>query len=147
MEKIYITKGEAETEQIGEAVASLVPNNGFVALYGNLGAGKTVFTRGFVGKLIPKAKKLVHSPTFALVNEYIGTDCKIYHFDMYRVSGDDELYAMGFDDYFGNGIIITEWSENIPGSLPEDAIKVVIERLSDNERKITVRTSFGGDEK
>ena len=144
MEKVYITKSEEETEQIGELVASIVPENGFVALYGNLGAGKTVFTRGFVGKLVPQAKKLVHSPTFALVNEYIGKECTVYHFDMYRVSGDDELYAMGFDDYFGNGIIITEWSENIPGSLPTDAIKVFLERVSDNERKITVRTSFEG---
>ena len=104
-----------------------------------MGAGKTVFVRGVVEKLIPDAVKLVHSPTFALVNEYIGDDVKIYHFDMYRISDEDELYAIGFDDYFGNGIIITEWSENIPDSIPSDAVRVSIRPLDENRREITLR--------
>ena len=107
-------------------------------MFGDLGAGKTALTRGLVTQLIPKAARLVHSPTFALVNEYIGDNLTIYHFDMYRISGADELYAIGFDDYFGNGIIVTEWSENIVNALPTDAIRVFIERLSDNERRITI---------
>jgi len=138
MEKIIITHSEKETENAGAEVAMLLQKDSFVALFGELGAGKTAFTRGLVAKLIPQAARLVHSPTFALVNEYIGEKLTIYHFDMYRITGADELYAIGFDDYFGNGIIITEWSENIADALPDDAIRVQIERHSDNERRITI---------
>lgn len=138
MENIIITNSEKETEQAGAKIAASLHKNSFLALFGDLGAGKTALTRGLVSHLIPKATRLVHSPTFALVNEYIGDDLTIYHFDMYRISGADELYAIGFDDYLDNGIIVTEWSENIVDALPADAIKVVIERLSDNERRITI---------
>lgn len=138
MEKIIITKSEKETEQVGAQITAFLHNDSFLALFGELGAGKTALTRGLVTQLIPKAARLVHSPTFALVNEYIGENSTIYHFDMYRIFGADELYAIGFDDYLGNGIIITEWSENIVDALPADAIRVLIERISDNERRITI---------
>ncbi|HBL85267.1 MAG: tRNA (adenosine(37)-N6)-threonylcarbamoyltransferase complex ATPase subunit type 1 TsaE [Clostridiales bacterium GWF2_38_85] len=138
MIKEYLTKSEAETEDIGSQIALLLDENSFVALYGELGAGKTVFVRGIVKKLIPEAEHLVHSPTFALVNEYIGNNQTIYHFDMYRITGEDDLYSIGFDDYFNNGIIITEWSENIESSIPPTSIIVKIERISDDERRITV---------
>ena len=98
MEKIYITENARETELFGSKLAEKLKKDSFVALFGDMGAGKTVFVRGVVEKLIPDAVKLVHSPTFALVNEYIGDDVKIYHFDMYRISDEDELYAIGFDD-------------------------------------------------
>ena len=138
MEKIIITKSENETEQVGAQIAASLKSDSFLALFGELGAGKTALSRGLVTNLIAIAARLVHSPTFALVNEYIGENLTIYHFDMYRISGADELYAIGFDDYLGNGIIITEWSENIVEALPTDVTKVVIERISDNERRITI---------
>ena len=139
MEKKYITENARETELFGSKLAEKLKKDSFIALYGDMGAGKTVFVRGVVEKLIPDAVKLVHSPTFALVNEYIGDEVKIYHFDMYRISDVDELYAIGFDDYFGNGIIITEWSENIPDSIPSDAVSVSIRPLDENRREITLR--------
>lgn len=138
MENKYITENARETELIGAKIAEMLEKDSFIALYGDMGAGKTVFVRGVVEKLIPDAVKLVHSPTFALVNEYIGDGVKIYHFDMYRIADEDELYAIGFDDYFGGGIIITEWSENIPDSIPSDAIRITIKPLDENRREITV---------
>lgn len=138
MEKKYITNNARETELFGSKLAERLKKDSFVALYGDMGAGKTVFVRGVVEKLIPEAVRLVHSPTFALVNEYVGSEYRIYHFDMYRISDDDELYAIGFDDYFGGGIIITEWSENIPDSIPSDAVRVSIKPLDENRREITL---------
>ena len=110
----------------------------FIAMYGDLGVGKTAFVRGLAGVIAPGSR--VKSPTFTIVNEYKGGTVPFYHFDVYRISDDDELYAMGFDDYVQNGICVVEWSENIPDSIPSDAYRVTIERLPDDEngRKITI---------
>ncbi len=140
MKREIYTYSSEETEKIAAEFA-LTVNNGkseFIAMYGDLGVGKTAFVRGLASVLSPGAR--VKSPTFTIVNEYKGGKIPFYHFDVYRIEDDDELYAMGFDDYVQKGICVVEWSENIPDSIPTDAYKVTIERVSDNEnaRKITI---------
>ena len=101
----------------------------FVALYGDLGVGKTAFVRGFTAEIAPRAR--VKSPTFALVNEYRGDRLSVFHFDMYRIESEDELYAIGFYDYWDRrGICLTEWSEKIPYALPDAYVRVEIQKDS-----------------
>ena len=101
----------------------------FVALYGDLGVGKTAFVRGFVSVISPRSA--VRSPTFALVNEYRAEPRPVFHFDMYRITDGDDLYSIGFYDYQErNGICLVEWSENIPYALPDDYLRV---RISKND--------------
>ncbi|MBE6613056.1 MAG: tRNA (adenosine(37)-N6)-threonylcarbamoyltransferase complex ATPase subunit type 1 TsaE [Ruminococcaceae bacterium] len=130
-----ITACADETELVGAELARYVMENReeFVALYGDLGAGKTAFTRGFASVIAPDAA--VCSPTYTIVNEYEGK-IPLFHFDMYRIEDEDSLDSIGFYDYFGRGIIITEWSENIPYALPDTYIKVTIEKLGDDARRI-----------
>lgn len=126
-----ITHAAAETEAIGAALAeqmladeTLPP---FVALYGDLGVGKTAFVRGFTSRISPEA--LARSPTFALVNEYRATPRSVFHFDMYRITDEDDLFSIGYYDYLNRpGICLVEWSENIPYALPEQYIRVLIEK-------------------
>lgn len=122
----------ADTEQIAKRIADKLTGVEVIALYGGLGMGKTAFTRGLCSAL--DSTDDVSSPTFALVNEYKGR-FPIYHFDMYRVETWDDLYSTGFFDYIGNGVLVIEWSENIDGALPEDAVKIEISKgNTDNER-------------
>ena len=125
-----------ETELVGAELARYIleKNENFVALYGDLGAGKTAFTRGFASVVAPDAA--VCSPTYTIVNEYDG-EVPLYHFDMYRIEDEDALESIGFYDYFGRGVIITEWSENIPFALPQRYVRVTIEKLGDDERRLT----------
>ena len=117
----FITNSAEETEQLGERIASKLKGMEVIALFGGLGMGKTAFTR-------------VSSPTFALVNEYSGR-VPVYHFDMYRVTSWDDLYSTGFFDYLDTGVLVIEWSENIEGALPENALRITISRgESDNQR-------------
>ena len=140
MKKEFQTYSPEETENIAYEFALTIDNgkSEFIAMYGDLGVGKTAFVRGIARALAPNAR--VKSPTFTIVNEYKGGKAPLYHFDVYRIGDDDELYAMGFDDYVQNGICVVEWSENIPDSIPSDAYKITIERVSDNvnARKITI---------
>lgn len=131
-----ITACADETELVGAELAKYVLSGGhsFVALYGDLGAGKTAFTRGFASVIAPDAD--VCSPTYTIVNEYEGS-VPLFHFDMYRIEDEDSLEGIGFYDYLSRGVIITEWSENIPYALPDSYIKVEITKLGENERKIT----------
>ena len=125
------TQSAAETEAVGAELAkkmledpSIPP---FVALYGDLGAGKTAFVRGFASVVAPGVT--VRSPTLALVNEYRAKPRPIFHFDMYRISGEDDLLSIGFYDYLDRpGICLVEWSENIPYALPDDYIRVEIRK-------------------
>lgn len=124
-----------DTEKVGADLAIKIIKDPelprFVALYGDLGVGKTAFVRGFTSEISEKA--LVRSPTFSLVNEYRGDkhDISVFHFDMYRISDEDDLYSIGFYDYPNrNGICLTEWSENIPYALPDRYFKVTIEKNS-----------------
>ena len=140
-----ITLSAEQTEEVGKAVATTMLDDSslprFVALFGDLGVGKTAFVRGFTQAIAPKAR--VKSPTFALVNEYKGDLCSVFHFDMYRIEDEDELYSIGFYDYTErNGICLTEWSENILSSLPEAYIRVDIAKNdTDNadSRLITIK--------
>lgn len=132
----FITKNVSETINVGNDFADSLKSGDFVALYGDLGAGKTAFVSGIVGKLIPDA--YVHSPTYALVNIYEGTYFNINHFDMYRINNEDDLYSIGFYDYFGMDIIIVEWCEKIPFALPDEYYKVIILKIDENSRKIII---------
>lgn len=135
----YITNSVQETEHLAAFLADEIKKRRFVCFYGDLGAGKTAFTRGLVKALIPECLELVHSPTFAIVNEYLGRTESIFHFDLYRIKNDDDLYSTGFFDYVDRGgIIITEWSENFTSSMPAEAIKIEIEIVSENIRKYRV---------
>lgn len=124
------TQSPAETEKVGAALANAMTDDKslprFVALYGDLGVGKTAFTRGFASVLSPDS--LVRSPTFTLVNEYRNKTTKqsLFHFDMYRIESEDDLYSMGFDDYPDRGICIAEWCEKIPYALPMHYLRVTI---------------------
>ena len=130
------THSEEETEALGERLAKCLRAGAVVALYGDLGAGKTAFVRGMARGL--EIEETVSSPTFTIVNEYPG-DPALFHFDMYRLKNAEELYGIGWEDYLDrNGICVVEWSERIEEALPEDAVRVRIERRSDTERTIRV---------
>ena len=125
-----------DTEKTGAELARLMLTSSslprFVAMYGDLGVGKTAFVRGFTSVIAPSAK--VKSPTFALVNEYKGASLSVFHFDMYRIADEDDLYSIGFYDYFDrNGICLVEWSENIEYALPEAFIRAEIKKCSTDE--------------
>lgn len=131
MNKLIHTGSSAETEAVGASLAiemaadATLPS--FIALYGDLGVGKTAFVRGFASVFCEGVA--VRSPTFALVNEYRGKKKTLFHFDMYRITGEDDLYSIGYDDYLmRDGICLVEWSENIPFALPDEYLKVIIEK-------------------
>ena len=137
------TDSVQKTEEIGDRLAQLLTEDEtlprFVAMYGDLGVGKTAFVRGFCSRLCRNST--VKSPTFALVNEYRCTNNnsikKVCHFDMYRVTDEDDLYSIGYDDYLRDDYLcIAEWCELIPYALPEERIEVKIEKtdLEDNRR-------------
>ena len=144
--KIYFTSDTSETELIGKEMALLLESDAslppFVALYGDLGVGKTAFVRGFASAISPNA--VVRSPTFALVNEYRAKPRTLFHFDMYRIDSEDDLDSIGFYDYLDRaGICLVEWSEKIPYALPESYLRVTIEKndaQNPNSRKITVES-------
>ena len=147
-----LTENTSMTEDVGKALASLIASEPdlprFVAMYGDLGVGKTSFVRGFCSELCPGTT--VKSPTFALVNEYkcqayIGGIKKVYHFDMYRISDEDDLYSIGFYDYLRPyAICIAEWCEMIPYALPDSYLKIEIQKVDlSDKRNITVELIGG----
>ena len=129
-----LTSGSTEeTEAIGAALADRMLSDSslgrFVALYGDLGVGKTALIRGFTSRIAPNAR--VKSPTFSLVHEYRGASLSVFHFDLYRIEDEDELYSMGFYDYLDrSGICLTEWSENIEYALPDTYLRVELLKTS-----------------
>lgn len=133
----FNSKSAAMTEEFAQKLASYLKSGDVVAFFGSLGMGKTAFTRGLAKGLGNKSD--VSSPTFAIVNDYGGKP-PFVHFDMYKVESWEDLYSCGFFDYLDMGAILAvEWSENIENALPENAIRVVIEKgESENERIITV---------
>ena len=142
----YTTASAAATEAVGRALALRLRAAGkaaaFVALFGDLGVGKTAFVRGFVSALVPDAR--VKSPTYTIVNEYRGGDVPVFHFDVYRIEGEDDLYSTGYYDYLDAGYLLCEWSEKIPFALPQDRITVEIEKTdSADGRRITVTLPDG----
>ncbi len=131
-----VTKSEKETEDFAKKFANNLKSGDFIALYGELGSGKTAFVRGLADVFCKGIR--VSSPTYAVINEYKGNP-DIYHFDMYRITSEESLYSTGFYDYFDrDGIIAVEWSENIPFALTENRFEVAFEKLSDTERKIII---------
>ncbi|PKM61503.1 MAG: tRNA (adenosine(37)-N6)-threonylcarbamoyltransferase complex ATPase subunit type 1 TsaE [Firmicutes bacterium HGW-Firmicutes-21] len=135
----YISHSITETERIAAEIAKRLKKGDFLALYGEMGVGKTAFVRGIIAALMPECLPLVHSPTFAIVNEYLGDNLTIYHFDLYRINNEDDLYSTGFFDYpLQDCIIITEWSELFEDAIPSNAVRVKIEIRSETERSIRV---------
>ena len=132
----FISNCESDTEKIGEKLAASLPDGSVVAMYGDLGAGKTAFVRGMARGMGLDCR--VSSPTFTIVNEYLGKR-ELIHFDMYRLGGADELFDIGWEDYISRGAVcVVEWSENVSEAFFGDEVKVSIEKLSDNGRKITI---------
>ena len=130
----YRTTSPEETEALGFRLGECLHGGEVLALFGGLGMGKTAFTRGIAAGLgIPSG---VSSPTFALVHDYTG-QLTVHHFDMYRVDGWDDLYSTGFFDYLDTeDVLIIEWSENIEGALPPDAIRITISKGETEEERL-----------
>lgn len=143
----YYTKSASETEAVGAELAARIENSGkrrvFIAMRGEMGVGKTAFTRGLAAHFGIVGVK---SPTYTIVNEYKGRR-RIFHYDMYRVTSEDDLYSTGYDDYLEcDGITVAEWSENVEQFIPTDAIFVTISRTpdSDDERRIEINYDNSG---
>lgn len=135
--EVYYSHSPEDTENIAAEFAKTLNGGTVVAYRGDLGMGKTCFTRGLAKGLGYEGD--VTSPTFALINEYLGGTLPLYHFDMYRISSWEELYSSGFFEYIEEGgIVAAEWSENIENALPDNTVYVIIEAVSENDRKITV---------
>ena len=132
----FITTTPAQTEAVAEALAKGLKPGTVLAYEGDLGAGKTAFTRGLARGL--GASDMVTSPTYTIVNEYLSGRMPLFHFDMYRLASSDDLWDIGWEDYLERGgVCAVEWSENVADAL-EDAITVRIEKLGEEERKITI---------
>ena len=133
---LIITNNEAETVKEGEKLGRTLSSGTVVALYGGLGAGKTVFVRGLASGL--GISMNVSSPTFTIVNEYDGTP-PLIHFDLYRIEHEKELFDIGWDDYLGrSSVCVVEWSENAPGAFPPDTVTVKLENLGGSKRRIEI---------
>ncbi len=138
--KEFITNSPAETETLGAALGKLIPAGTVLAYRGDLGAGKTAFTRGLSRGL--GCAELVTSPTYTIVNEYLGGRLPLFHFDMYRLRSSEDLWDIGWEDYLERGgVCAVEWSENVADAL-EDAVTITIEKLGETSRRITLE---GGD--
>ncbi len=135
----WITNSEEETEQLGQRLGQAVQAGAVIAYTGDLGAGKTAFTRGLARGL--GIRERITSPTFTIVNEYEGGRLPLFHFDMYRLGSSDELYDIGWEDYLArNGVCAVEWSERVEDALEEDTIRVDVRRGdSDDQRRISIK--------
>lgn len=126
MDEVFYTDSPEQTRKIGQMLAKRLKNGSFVALYGELGAGKTAFVSGIADVICPRER--VFSPTYTIVNEYLSGDIPLYHFDLYRITDELDLYSTGFYDYIEHGICVCEWCENIPKAVPDGAVRVKIEK-------------------
>ena len=135
-----LTNSPTETEAVGAALGAIIPAGTILAYKGDLGAGKTAFTRGLARGL--GCTDLVTSPTYTIVNEYLSGRLPLFHFDMYRLASSEDLWDIGWEDYLDrNGVCAVEWSENVEDAL-EGAVSVTIEKLGEEARRITLE---GGD--
>ena len=135
-----ITHSPAETEAVGAALGRILPPGTVIAYRGDLGAGKTAFTRGLARGL--GADDMVTSPTYTIVNEYLSGRIPLFHFDMYRLRSADDLWDIGWEDYLDRGgVCAVEWSENVAEALDSFTL-VNIEKIGDESRRITIE---GGD--
>ena len=137
--KVKTTSPE-ETERVAEKLARSLGYPAVISLVGDLGAGKTTFTKGFAKGL--NIKDNITSPTFTIMNEYKSGVKPLYHFDMYRLASLEEALELGFGEYFDltklSGVSIVEWAENTKGILPERHLEITINKINDNEREIAV---------
>ena len=132
----FITNAPEETEALGEKLGKLLRPGTVLAYLGDLGAGKTAFTRGLARGL--GCRETVTSPTYTIVNEYLGGRLPLFHFDMYRLASSDDLWDIGWEDYLDRqGVCAVEWSENVPEAMA-GALTVRIEKLGDSVRRITI---------
>ena len=132
----FITNSPIETEKVGEALGKVLRPGSILAYEGDLGAGKTAFTRGLARGL--GATELVTSPTYTIVNEYLGGRLPLFHFDMYRLASSDDLWDIGWEDYLDRGgVCAVEWSENVDEAM-ENAVYITIEKLGEDSRRITI---------
>lgn len=132
----FITNTPEETELLGQQLGETLKGGEIIAYVGGLGAGKTAFTRGLARGLGITMR--VTSPTYTIVNEYEGGRLPLFHFDMYRLESSDDLFDIGWEDYLlRGGVCAVEWSENVSDAM-EGAITVTIEKISDEQRRITV---------
>ena len=132
----FITNSPIETEKVGEALGRVLAPGSILAYEGDLGAGKTAFTRGLARGL--GATEQVTSPTYTIVNEYLSGRMPLFHFDMYRLASSDDLWDIGWEDYLERGgVCAVEWSENVADAM-EDAITVCIRKLGEDSRKIII---------
>ena len=133
---IFTTNSPTETEKLGAALGRILPPGTVLAYRGDLGAGKTAFTRGLARGLGCRAT--VTSPTYTIVNEYVTGRLPLFHFDMYRLASSDDLWDIGWEDYLDRGgICAVEWSENVADAM-EDPVFVTIEKTGEDSRRITV---------
>ena len=131
--KEIVTYSEEETKNIARDIASKIDDKAVIVLNGELGAGKTKFTEGFLSHF--NLENEISSPTFTIVNEYKNDKATIYHFDVYRLVDCDEFYAIGGEEYFSKGICIIEWGDIIEEALPENYIKIDIKKDNENTEK------------
>lgn len=132
----FLTHAPEDTEALGAALGKILSPGTVLAYEGDLGAGKTAFTRGLARGL--GCNEPVTSPTYTIVNEYLSGRLPLFHFDMYRLTSADDLWDIGWEDYLERGgICAVEWSENVADAM-EDAIRIRIEKLGDEERRITI---------
>lgn len=135
--KTFVSHSYEQTLQKAAEFAETLKKGSVIGFVGGLGMGKTAFTTGLVKGLGISAE--VSSPTFAICNEYISDENRVYHFDMYRIESWDDLYSTGFFDYLDtDAYIVAEWSENVFGALPDDAVIIEIKRLAENKRQFTI---------
>ena len=132
----FITNSPEETEKVGAALGKILTPGAVIAYRGDLGAGKTAFTRGLARGL--GYAEPVTSPTYTIVNEYLGGRLPLFHFDMYRLASSDDLWDIGWDDYLDRGgVCAVEWSENVADAL-EDAILITIHKTGETSRRIVI---------
>lgn len=135
------TNSPAESEELGAIIGGMLKPGSFLALRGDLGGGKTCMTRGLVASLAPQSAHMVASPTYAIMNCYQG-DTTVYHFDFYRLTGDDDVAELGFEDlFYGNGVCVVEWSERLAELLPADVLTLLFEYAGEDRRIITITSS------
>ncbi len=138
MEKHFQIKSEDDMLHLGAKIGNLLQSDSFICLYGEMGSGKSVFARG-IGKAL--GIDSLPSPTFTIVQEY-PSNPPLFHFDVYRIASEEELWGIGFDDYLSrNGIILMEWANLVPGCLRSDRMDIMIKRESEHLRSLTISSS------
>ncbi len=134
----YLSHSEQDTIAVAKDFATDLKNGNMIALYGDLGVGKSVFCRALIRALTHTPDLHVPSPTFSLLQTYETPDFDIWHFDLYRVENSEEIYEIGWEEALADGVSLIEWPERIEPLLPPETIKITFEETGDHSRKITI---------